>query len=418
MPQNWPKYLGQGAKGVLVYVDQKPFALVQKRAALVQNRVALVQETLGRLFLQVAKTPFAPSPNHFGQLWDFGPLQQRLGVASLSTLSLQRTKKQPEVFLPEVFFCTPWGYELMDVRAFGSWTSAPNCLFVQGFRGLPEVFDPRRPNEGPRDLRRMSGPKTSLRETKPGGSRPRSFPLFSGKFLIVSWTLLGMVLAKVLLTGRERGKAQIKKSPKKYWEDPRKIRKVPKRTKKGKKGKKKENMSRQRTLAVEPPPRLAARKLSLWVVFSFLSLARCLPLAQAQLAVAELALPAIMAWQQQSRRGNNYFSGWRKRSVFWQTVVLPDWHPPLSSFSSVSGIWAPCFGFGSNVNRHFLKFLSKPPLFSRGQKHRFPKTLLHSPLEGPTRKPRHASVFGTHSDTQAVPALHCIRMFKGIFSAL
>ena len=31
-----------------------------------QNRVALVQETLRRLFLQVAKTPFAPSPNHFG----------------------------------------------------------------------------------------------------------------------------------------------------------------------------------------------------------------------------------------------------------------------------------------------------------------------------------------------------------------
>ena len=37
-------------------------------------------------------------------------------------------------------------------------------------------------------------------------------------------------------------------------------------------------------------------------------------------------------------------------------------------------------------------------------------------LEGPTRKPRHASVFSTHSDTQAVPAFHCIRMFKGIFS--
>ena len=37
-------------------------------------------------------------------------------------------------------------------------------------------------------------------------------------------------------------------------------------------------------------------------------------------------------------------------------------------------------------------------------------------LEGPTRKPRHASVFSTHSDTQAVPAFHCIRMFKSIFS--
>ena len=37
-------------------------------------------------------------------------------------------------------------------------------------------------------------------------------------------------------------------------------------------------------------------------------------------------------------------------------------------------------------------------------------------LEGPTRKARQASVFSTHSDTQAVPAFHCVRMFKGIFS--
>ena len=36
-------------------------------------------------------------------------------------------------------------------------------------------------------------------------------------------------------------------------------------------------------------------------------------------------------------------------------------------------------------------------------------------VEGPTCKPRHASVFSTHSDTQAVPAFHCIQMFKGIF---
>ena len=37
-------------------------------------------------------------------------------------------------------------------------------------------------------------------------------------------------------------------------------------------------------------------------------------------------------------------------------------------------------------------------------------------LEGPTRKPRHASVFSTHSDKQAVPAIHCIQSFKGNFS--
>ena len=29
-------------------------------------------------FLQLAKTPFAPSPNDFGQSWDFGTLQQAL----------------------------------------------------------------------------------------------------------------------------------------------------------------------------------------------------------------------------------------------------------------------------------------------------------------------------------------------------
>ena len=31
-------------------------------------------------------------------------------------------------------------------------------------------------------------------------------------------------------------------------------------------------------------------------------------------------------------------------------------------------------------------------------------------LEVPTRKPRHASVFSTHSDTRTVPAFHCIRL--------
>ena len=50
-PQNCPKCLGEGAKGVLVYVGQKPVALVQERVALVQTSVALVQETLGRSFL-------------------------------------------------------------------------------------------------------------------------------------------------------------------------------------------------------------------------------------------------------------------------------------------------------------------------------------------------------------------------------
>ena len=50
----------EGAKGVFVYVDQLPVALVE-------NRVALVVQTLGRSFLHRVKTPFAPSPNDFGQ---------------------------------------------------------------------------------------------------------------------------------------------------------------------------------------------------------------------------------------------------------------------------------------------------------------------------------------------------------------
>ena len=40
-------------------------------------------------------------------------------------------------------------------------------------------------------------------------------------------------------------------------------------------------------------------------------------------------------------------------------------------------------------------------------------------LEGPTRKPRHASVLSTHSDTQVVAAFECIRISTSmrVFSA-
>ena len=64
--QKCPKWLREGAKDVLVHVDQNLVALVQNRVALVQNRVVLVQDTLGRPSLQLVKTSFAPSPNHFG----------------------------------------------------------------------------------------------------------------------------------------------------------------------------------------------------------------------------------------------------------------------------------------------------------------------------------------------------------------
>ena len=57
----------------------------------------------------------------------------------------------------------------------------------------------------------------------------------------------------------------------------------------------------------------------------------------------------------------------------------------------------------------FFKALAGKP----AQQKQVPKKF--SILEGPTRKPRHASVLSTHSDTQEVPAFHCKRMFKGIF---
>ena len=32
---------------------------------------------------------------------------------------------------------------VMDVRAFGSWMSAPKCLFFQGFEGPAQSFQPK-----------------------------------------------------------------------------------------------------------------------------------------------------------------------------------------------------------------------------------------------------------------------------------
>ena len=65
-PQKSPRWLGEGAKGLLGQGRQSPLALVQKRVAPVQNRALVVQKTLGRPLLPGSKTPFAPSPNHFG----------------------------------------------------------------------------------------------------------------------------------------------------------------------------------------------------------------------------------------------------------------------------------------------------------------------------------------------------------------
>ena len=69
----------------------------------------------------------------------------------------QGTKIQPEVYLAEVFLNPP---EVMDVCAFGSWMSAPKCLFLfQNFDGRPKVLPPDVCRIR-MDVHRISGPKT------------------------------------------------------------------------------------------------------------------------------------------------------------------------------------------------------------------------------------------------------------------
>ena len=50
----------------------------------------------------------------------------------------------------------------MHVRAFGSWMSAPRCLFFQDFEGLTEVFAPGRPPGYPRGRPRDVWPQNLL----------------------------------------------------------------------------------------------------------------------------------------------------------------------------------------------------------------------------------------------------------------
>ena len=127
------------------------------------------------------------------------------------------------------------------------------------------------------------------------------------------------------------------------------------------------------------------------------------------LIVLPLKTPAILA------------RGWGQRLFSFQIPAVQR----MARTSSLN-----CLSFRNPYqNPHSLNCL--PPfhwksLFSlkSASSHPLPKNRLWSSffyffavfLEGPTRKPRHASVFSTHSDTQAVPRFHCIRMFKGIFS--
>ena len=72
---------------------------------------------------------------------------------------------------------------------------------------------------------------------------------------------------------------------------------------------------------------------------------------------------------------------------FWKATLLatPEF---LLSFPRISRV----------LQKNLFLFRGDPRFFA---------IHIGTPLEGPTRKPRHASVFSTHSDTQAVPAFHC-----------
>ena len=85
-------------------------------------------------------------------------------------------------------------------------------------------------------------------------------------------------------------------------------------------------------------------------------------------------------------------SGLSKR-CFWQTVILLGWHPPFSSFSSISGVrGAKSLVFvGRMQYQNFRQFSSKPPVFGRGRNDRFFKTTVSTTLnknrnEGPFAK--------------------------------
>ena len=72
---------------------------------------------------------------------------------------------------------------------------------------------------------------------------------------------------------------------------------------------------------------------------------------------------------------------------------------------------APCF-CGLNLNRHFRHFSSKPPVFVRGQKHRFQKDRFHNPEKGISKEGEDSKTF-----YRAMPSggFHC--WCFGVFGA-
>ena len=64
------------------------------------------------------------------------------------------------------------------------------------------------------------------------------------------------------------------------------------------------------------------------------------------------------------------------KRCFWQTVNVPGWHPPFSSFSPISGVWgAKSFDFVGGIHfQNFRPFLSKPSVFGAATRYEIHKT--------------------------------------------
>ena len=151
------------------------------------------------------------------------------------------------------FFEPPW---VMDVHAFGSWTSMTPVLVSPGFLGLDRSFCPPDVRRDIRvDVRRISGPKTYslgyffVLENR-GVCKPGGFPLFSGKVQIVSRTLSGLFLVGALNGPRKR-EGTNRENP---WTIPEQIGKIPEKSGKSQTGQKRTKKEGQNPDREAPRP--------------------------------------------------------------------------------------------------------------------------------------------------------------------
>ena len=105
------------------------------------------------------------------------------------------------------------------------------------------------------------------------------------------------------------------------------------------------------------------------------------------------------------------------KQFFWQTVILLGWHPPFSSFSSISGVrGAKALVFvGRMQYQNFSQFSSKPPV--RGQNDRFPKRPFRQPWQNAQKCLREGAkgVFGPPKWDSPRSLLHGAKPLFGHF---